>query len=410
MPLRCSDLRGHRSLQLGLVLAVPVLVKLFFLQADKVFEPHTMALEWIASGHFRYNYLGAWDHAFQFPVYTAVVAAIHLCGGGDHAVLLFQVLCGAGTAYTIHRIALLLLHALPYAWPVGMVTALLTGLSPFLAYYQVRMIHPFAWDMLLATVLFGGALGASPHRPRSLVLLFLLGGLAVLNRPTLGVFVLPFVLRQWRFVFSLRAMGLKVVLLVLFCAPLVGWVLRNHAVTGRYQLTSVTDQMRWMGVQEETEGSGQLPNGDNYLYLLSVPERQLLFTLDPAERSQFFHRKWQEECTASPGLRWRMFAIKLKNFWLHRSHPGTDQAAAAWAMVLFKGYTAVMLVVLLAAVAFRQVALLPVGASVLALSLVQCAFYFETRHRLLVEPLLMLVAVTTVVQLYQRWQAARHPG
>lgn len=221
--------------------------------------------------------------------------------------------------------------------------------------------------------------------------------------------MLPFLIRERAFLFSLRAVPQKVGLLVLLVAPLATWMLRNKVVTGRFQLTSVTDQMVWMGVQEETEGSGQLPGGENYLDLLSMAERRALFNMDPVARDTFFRDKWRSEVREQPGLRWRMFLVKLRNFWLFRSQPGADHHAATWTLVSFKVYATAMLLLLLLALALRDRALRSLLWSVFLLSVVQCAFYFETRHRLLVEPLLLLVVLASCAELFQRLKRP-HPA
>lgn len=406
MPLPLSGSSGRRSMLLALVLFVPALLKLFVARVDVEFETHTMAVEWLASGHFRHHYLGSWDPAFQFPVYTSVLAFIYLLGLGGKAVLLFQVLCGTATAYLTYAMAHVLLKDKRYVRSVALCTALVVGLHPFLAFYQVRMIHPFAWDTLLATALCHLALIARPGDRVSMAGLFALGGLALLNRPTLGIFLLPFALREWSFLFSLRQLPLKLACCVLLFAPLLAWMVRNHAVTGRYQLTSVTDQMVWMGLQEETQGSGQLSTGANYLELLSLPERRWLFAVGTAERSAFFNTKWKEELQADRWLRWGMLAVKLRNFWFYRTHLGMEHDARPWAIALYKVYASLLLIVLLVAAALGDAALRPLLWSALVLSVVQCSFYFETRHRLLVEPLLVLVAAATVIQFFHQWRKA----
>ncbi|HRF81532.1 MAG TPA: hypothetical protein PL070_15760, partial [Flavobacteriales bacterium] len=113
----------------------------------------------------------------------------------------------------------LVLVGKPYAHRLGLVVAVLVGLNPFLSFYQVRMVHPFAWDMLLAMAVLFLALRASPTNDRSMLLLFAVGGLGVLNRPTLGVLMLPFALQHGRSLFGLERLGLKVSLMVLLLAP-----------------------------------------------------------------------------------------------------------------------------------------------------------------------------------------------
>lgn len=389
----------------ALVLLGPVVVKLLLLRVDVLFEPHAMALEWIGSGQLRYYYLGQWDHAFQFPVYTLVIAGIYALGLGPLSVLAFQVGCATLGAWLVGRLALLLLNGRPYAQRVALITAFCTGLNPFLAYYQVRMVHPFAWDMLLGLGLAYAAFSTDTSRRAPLLLLFALAGSVMLDRPTLGVFIVPFFIRERRWLLARQNAVLKVALIVLLLAPLGGWLARNHKVTGTLQLTSVTDQMIWMGLQEETEGSGHLPNGYLYGALLSTSEQYEFAGLDPAGRSRFFRNKWRSELAESRGLWLRMFVLKMKNFWLFRSNLGIGHGTVVGALAFtgFKIYAGSVLLLCLAAVALRDKALCMVLLPVFILSVVQCCFYFESRHRLLAEPLLLLVAVAILARLRGGW-------
>lgn len=392
-----------------LVVLAPALLKLFFLRADQLFEVHTMALEWLASGQFRHHYMGSWDHAFQFPVYTAIVAGIYSLGAGPPGVLVFQVVCGTLTAWLAHGTARQLLGGKPYAERVALGSALLTGLSPFLAYYQARMVHPFAWDMLLATALLRASIQAQPKRPTTVLGLFALAGLVLLNRPTLVVFLALFILRERAYLFSLGDIVRKAGLLILVLAPITLWLVRNHAVTGRFQLTSLDDQMRWMGMQEETEGSGYRADGRDYHTLLTRQELAHLAQLDPLGKAGFFRARWKAESAADPGLRLRMFLVKFKNFWWSRTGVGRTNATGAWVGPVFMAYATVMLVLILLAVVRGPRELRPVLLPVLLLSILQCSFYVETRHRLLAEPLLMMVALAAFADLAGSYRSRPAP-
>lgn len=409
VPVVMSRAKAFLSRPLFLVLLIPAVIKLFFLSPDHLFEPHTMAEEWIRSGEFKYHYLGAWNYTFQFPVYTALVAAFYLLGLGPDAVLVFQVCCGTATAWIIYRMALIVCEGRSYSRSVALAAAVLTGLNPFLAYYQVRVLHPFAWDTFLAMALLLAAMTVRSERRGQVIALFALAGFVMLDRPTLIVFLLPFVWRERRFLFGLRELPLKVLLIVVMILPLAGWSFRNQSVTGRWELNSVTQQMLWMGIQEGTEGGGHLPNGDNYLYLLSVPERHAVLALDPPGQSAFFQRKRKAELDAKPGLWYTMFAVKLKSFWLFRSHLGMghDMPGMQLVALMYKVYAAVLFVLLLAALALRNIHVNVMLFAALALSVGQSLFYFETRHRLLIEPVLMLIGLYALVEIRHRVIAKR---
>ena len=386
-----------------LVLLIPVAVKCAFLRPDQLFEAHTAALDLVATGQFGHHYFGSWDRAFQFPVYTAMLGLLYLFGGGMHIALFFQVVCGTLVAYLCQKLVIHLLHTHRHVHVLGRITALLIGLDPFLAYYQVRMVHPFAWDMLLATGLLYLALVAEPARRRSVIVLFALAGLALLNRPTLGVLLLPFALRHPRLVLGRSDALFKLSLSILLLGPIGCWALRNHLLTGRFQLTSVTDQMVWMGQQEETEGGAYQADGRTYLHLLSIPERHLMFELDPGGRSDLFRAKWKAERKADPFLAWRMLGVKLKNFWLWRNGMGQDHDARLhWAKGLYRVHAAILSLLAMASLIIGDRRARYVGFAVLLLSIIQCTFYVETRHRLLVDPVLYVLTITAAARVGDR--------
>ena len=400
-------IKGTLTIKLLLALSVPAVLKLFFLNADLSFEPHTIALEWIRSGKFRYHHLGGWNYTYQFPVYPAIVAGLYLLGLGKTAVLVVQLIFGTASAYLIQRIAVLVLAGKPYAGKVALGAALLTGLSPFLAYYQVRVLHPFAWDMLLALGLLYSSLTTRTERAGPLIVLFALAGLALLDRPTLIVFLLPFLWHERIFLWRPEKLPLKVALLFLMLLPTSAWMFRNYAITGRLELNSATAQNLWIGIQEATDGSAHLPNGKNYLHLLSPAEASRLASMDAAGHSSFFREKWRSELDGHPGLWGKMMGVKLKNFWLYRSHLGIARIIVPfpWVVIFYKIYAVILFGLVCTSWWLRNPPLNIVLTSVIALSVFQSVFYMETRHRLLAEPLLMLIALAAIAELVGRYQA-----
>lgn len=385
-----------------LLVGLPALAKLFVLAPLQLFEGHTIAVEWLTSGMFRYHHLGVWHASYQFPVYPALVTLLLWSGAGEVGALLFQVGCGAASAWLVYRLAQVVLTGRSYASTVAAWASVLTGVSPFLAVYQVHMVHPFAWDMLLALALL---LGSFILRPESNVQLFgfsLLAGCALLNRPTLIVLVLPAVWMCRSYFFSVRAIGPKLVMLVLLLAPTTLWLLRNRAQEGHFQLSSATGQNLWIGIQEATQGTAQLPDGRPYTALLSAEDRVALAASDAYAQSVFFARKWREALRAEPGLWWRMMGVKLRNFWLYRTALGVDHSGAPrWVFDAFRVYAVLLFVLVLVAWGEERTRVLLV--TLFLFSVAQALFYVETRHRLLVEPALMLIALAGIARSVTPW-------
>lgn len=386
------------------VLLLPALVKLFFIAPVELFEAHTIAKEWLATGMFRYHHLGVWHTSYQFPVYPAIVALLLRSGAGEMGVLVFQVVCGTASAWLAYHLGRVLFAGRSHASGTALLAALLTGISPFLAMYQVRMVHPFAWDMLLALALLLGSLIVRPEVKLHLLLLSMLAGVALLERPTLVLLLLPAAWRGRHYFLAGRALGTNLLAVALLFAPTSAWVLRNGMLDGHYALSSATGQNLWIGIQRTTQGTAQLPDGRNYTALLSANDRSMLTASDAHGQSAFFFRKWMQELRAEPGLWWRMMGVKLRNFWLFRSDLGAGHSAPAqWALLAFKVYTVAILPLLF--LAWHEERMRLVLVTLVVFSVAQSLFYVETRHRLLVEPVLLLVALGVLT----RWCSASCP-
>lgn len=384
-------------------LLVPALIKLFLLAPVDLFEAHTIAVEWLRSGEFRYHHLGVWNPNYQFPVYPAIVAGFLFTGLGVYGVLVFQVLCGTVSAWLAYRLALTVNGVGGISRKLALLVALLTGLSPFIAVYQVRMVHPFAWDMLLAMALMTGGFIVRPERRVQLLGFFALAGIATLNRPTAVLFLAPFLWMQRAFFLHLRQLPYKALAMALLVLPTGMWMLRNHALLGTWSLNSATGQNLWLGVQEATEGTAQLADGRNYKALLTNAELATLQDRSPVEQSAFFAHRWRQAIGMDHGLWARMMGVKLRNFWLFRSQLGMHHhGIAQWAAVLYKVYATIVFVLLLIAARYADPAVRLLLISLVLYSIAQALFYVETRHRLVVEPVLLLIALSGAVALWPR--------
>ncbi len=395
-------LRAFLTDPLFWVIVLPVVLKLFVLQPVDLFEAHTIAVEWLRTGEFRYHHLGVWNPNYQFPIYSTLVAALLASGVGVFGVLVFQVLCGAASAWLVYHLARLVLDGGAKNQPTALLVALCTGLSPFIAVYQVRMVHPFALDMLFALALLTGAWAIRRENWQALIAYAALAGVALLNKPTAVVFLLPFVWRQRTFLFNLKHLRLKETLLILLVLPTGTWMVRNHSLLDAWSLNSATGQNLWLGVQEATDGTAQLADGRNYTALLDPADLLALKGMSPVEQSEFFTHRWKEEITEKPMLWFRMMGVKLRSFWLFRTHIGMQHAGiGAWSATLYKAYAAVVFVMLIIAMRFTNNSIRLLLITLFLYSMAQALFYVETRHRLVVEPVLMLVAIAGAAWLWR---------
>ena len=115
--------------------------------------------------------------------------------------------------------------------------------------------------------------------------------------------------------------------------------------------------------------------------------------------------------TADPWAATRLFARKLRTFWWRvDSNPGDYPAMAA------RGYEWTFRVELVLALLgawltlrsphSRAAAGICLGL-IVAISLLQCAFYVQGRHRFLVEPLLLIFTAIGLERLAELWSSRR---
>jgi len=92
-----------------------------------------------------------------------------------------------------------------------------------------------------------------------------------------------------------------------------------------------------------------------------------------------------------------LFLVKLKNFWFFSPNTGEAHPSLWLAYRIFNFVLIMLLFIALLKVKKSWFLLIPL----IALSLLQCWFYFESRHRLLIEPLLIVILTHLLVTSYK---------
>lgn len=385
-------------LPLLVLLGVSLVVKLFLASPERVFEPHDMAIEWLQSGQLRYMHLDVWHAAYQLPLYAWVVTLVYWAGLGTSGVMVFQIGCGTLSAWWAYRMVMAVIPAWPHAHRIAMATGVFTAFCPFLAIYQMRMIHPFALEMLLAIGTLLAAVRASQGDRWAATCLAVGLGLLLVLRPPLAALAFPYAPSILRTLIRSKAWSTLIVCTLLAACPLSYWLVRNTQLHGVPLLTTATGQNLWLGIQPATSGTAQLPDGESFVTLLPPDEQRALSSMSALEQSRSFTRKWADTVIASPGTWLRIYLVKLRNFWLFRPHTGVDHPGtlARAGIASFKLYVVLLLPLVLWSVVRHGGDVRRLFVAVLLYSLVHAAFYVESRHRLVVEPVLFALACMAV--------------
>ena len=272
-------------------------------------------------------------------------------------------------------------------------------LHPLISYYSMNNVHPFSFDMLMfyLPLLLTARYFHRGSRTMDLVLLGVLTGLVLLTRTVLIVNLLPFVTiaatrSDWRSTLRRTAFVLLTALLV--SGP---WLIRNYVLDGIVGYTSTTGEILWKGSLGNSDGSNVLSDGRTYTADLSDRDRQILYALSVAGQNRFFLQRYFETLRSKPSQVMRMFVVKLKNFFWFRTLIGNDYTVSIRRFIpLYEvTYAAVLLLALLSIPRVGWPSLF-VWSVIVGLGLFQSVFYVETRHRVVIEPLLIFLAVLSM--------------
>ena len=408
---------------LGMIAAITLLkaaAALALFRHPPTWEDGRMAMNLLEHGGLFLSHLGTVNYTLQFPTYALLIAGTYrLFGVHPPLMSLVNLAFSAVAAWILADIFDRLLRRLDAAgeleaWRPTLVTwaVLAFLLHPFLSYYAMNAVHPLLLDLLVfylavRLVLVDDDRGGPPDM---IWRLGLATGLILLTRTTLLVALLPFVVltarrRGWR-----RAATTTAIVLAIGFVISVPWLVRNYRLGRIIGYTSSTSEILWKGALAESEGSNYLADGERlYISVLSRAERARLATMSVREQSDFFFARYATLVRETPGQVARLFARKLRNFFWFRRAVGNEYGALMRrVMPLYMGgYAVVLATALLSIPLFGRGVLLP-WTLIVGLGLFQAAFYVETRHRVVIEPLLILLALASVAALARR-RADRAP-
>jgi hypothetical protein len=400
--------RWHLFLVIATVTAIKIGAILAIRPPARRFEDTRIAFNLLSNGSLSFRHLGQTYYAYQFPTYPLVEAAIfRLAGASPLPVLVFNVLVTAVTAWVLAAIFELFLVRMADAAPfrdrlpaVVWTSVVAFLLDPAIAQYSMLQLHPLAIDTLAFYVPVALTFWYVDRgwQARDLVILGVATGLVMLTRVVLVVNLLPLVALSisrdgWRStVGRIATVG---VIALCVGAP---WLIRTYRLDGVVGYTSTTGEILWKGALPGSEGSNFLSNGNRYLSALSAQEQQELERMPVAAQNRYFLCRYVERLASHPKGVALQFLLKLRNFFWFRPQLGNDYGPAMRRLVpaYEAAYAALLTLAIVAVWLFGRGALLPCSL-ILGLGFVQSIFYVETRHRAVIEPLLIFLASATVV-------------
>jgi hypothetical protein len=287
------------------------------------------------------------------------------------------------------------------------------AIDPGLVVYGAQL-HSLTVDALANVGLLCASV-ALPVRSgaRRLGALGALFGIAALTRATALLLVPAYLawLKRYR---AVRVASLPVLamlgLAVLVYAP---WPIRNSIVLGQVTLgSSETTEWLWRGNNPQANGGSLTPDGRRMIEVAPAEFQAEIVAADEAQRIAIYRDAALAFMRADPLRAIGLYLTKLQAFWW-----GSEATGLLYPPLWLVAYRLWYVAVLLAAAwgvwrwlrepAQRPVVVL-ILVSALIISATQAVFYVEGRHRLAIDPLLLILSGAGLTALAGRlWAAVR---
>jgi 4-amino-4-deoxy-L-arabinose transferase-like glycosyltransferase len=378
------------------------MLSLFFISEIIPFEVDEIAQNILRFGEMKYVQLNKENYNYQFPVYPSLLFLFYkVFGVFPKVAIVLNCL--------LHSLAVMCSFSV-FKWfaekcsvktiqtnvnLISLLSSLAFLFHPLINYYSLMIIHPFSLDvcLMMFALYFMTKYFKDPTR-KKLILLGIIIGVAVLDRASFIVLLFPFLVEYNSKNSFLSALKKTSVLVGICLLVLMPWVVRNYFIYDRVSINSSVGQNLWLGIQEATDGSAYTADGVDYEILLSESDWQNLSKCGPLEQSDYFLNKYKEEVKKNPAHAIKMYFIKLKNFWWFRNGIGTEYGEKIRNLVPLYKVTFILILILSVFFVFKcKKETFVLLSFLIVLSLFQAIFYVENRHRVLIEPLLIFMAI-----------------
>jgi len=376
----------------------------------EVWESETIASNVLAGKGFVFETLGTPYHSYMEPLYPGLCVLVYrLTNHSFLALGLVQIALGSALAWLVFACAR---RVVPEG--AALVSALLAALHPGLIVYTTKF-HPFTLDVALWCAAFAALLAFSPNRPwRSACAAGFILGLCILTRPTILACVPMFGWWIWQRSSRQTVQAAARLMALLACAAVVvtPWVWRNYEVQQRFILTrSGTSFVFWLGNNPYIfTGSAMTADGGEVVAWVPGPVQDRLHQLDELGQQDYFRQEAFRFVASHPAEFLKRSALKFAYFWWFSPQAGLLYPAG-WRHG-YEGFYVIIVALAAAGVWTRWrarltrpttwTATLMLLGCCLSIGLLQSVYYVEGRHRLAIEPLLLIFAGAGVHRLTRR--------
>lgn len=363
----------------------------------------------IISGRgYVFDYLNNACYFFNMPLYAYFLAAIRFIAGAHYFILL-QIIQAVIAAFSVIPLVFIakkifndertaFLSALFYCFHPGLIV-----------YTSFSSEFTLAVFFILTTL---SLLMYFENSKRAIIASGIIMGLGLLLRPTL------IVLAPASFFYLLikkaslkKALFDLLIIVLLVMAVIAPWIYRGYKIYNRFIFISLTSaELFWRGNNPTATGTGFNEEGQAILY---GDFRKQLFSLSEIEQNQFFKDEALRYVTEHPFDFLKLTLKKFIYFWSFSPHTGHIYPARWLAIYKLLYYFAALFFI--AGIyymvgerrSFDMAAVIFLFSFFIMISFGQSLFYINTKHRWLIEPLLMIFSSYGIQRAFSKKRGIR---
>lgn len=338
------------------------------------------------------------------PLYAYFLALVHLITNKNY--LMLQIIQSIISAFSV--IPLIFLAKKIFNEKTALIVGLLYCFHPGFIFYNI-MVHEFTLTVFFILTILYLMVYYSDKR-WSLVSIGILTGLGILIRVTI-LFVIPaffiyLILKKER----IKKIFLKLFIILLLAIIVISpWIYRGYKIYNRFIFITLSSaEHLWRGNNPLASGTSYTKDGDSILSAAGEDFRNKLFSLNEIEQNDFFKEEAIKYIKTHPLDFFKLTFKKFIYFWSFS--PQTGQLYSRSWLIIYKLLYYSLAFFFVLGVYFILKNRYYVNISILVFlfiffmmtSFVHSLYYVETRHRWMIEPLLMIVTSYGIQKIFSK--------